>query len=186
MRFHCFNACAKATYLTAPRLPVRRVDRLVVWNDLMRDQAIDLHGYRPDEIRVAGVPQFDGYFRGPLGKQPGPSRDAFFRTIGADPSRRLITVTTTPRSLYAHHDHVLRVLMAAVAADRFPRPAQVLVRLHPRDEIDAHSKTRQDVRVTLNTLFPANVTFASHSVSLSARNLFFSSKRFSFPARYSS
>ena len=44
-------------------LPVRRVNRLVVWNDLMRDQAIDLHGYQPDEIRVAGVPQFDGYFR---------------------------------------------------------------------------------------------------------------------------
>ena len=89
-------------------LPVRRVDRLVVWNDLMRDQAIDLHGYQPDEIRVAGVPQFDGYFKS-LGGQPGLSREAFFRKIGADPSRRLVTMTTTPRELYPHHDHVLRV-----------------------------------------------------------------------------
>lgn len=119
-------------------LPVRRVNRLVVWNDLMRDQAIDLHGYQPDEVRVAGVPQFDGYFRSLLGKQPGLSRDTFFRKIGADPSRRLITVTTTPREIYAHHDYVVRTLMAAVAAGRFPHDAQVLVRLHPRDDIDAY------------------------------------------------
>jgi hypothetical protein len=119
-------------------LPVRRVDRLVVWNDLMRDQALDLHGYQPDEIRVAGVPQFDGYFRGLPGRQLGLSRGAFFRKIGADPSRRLVTVTTTPREIYPHHDHVLRVLMAAVAAGRFPHSAQVLVRLHPRDDVDAY------------------------------------------------
>ena len=118
-------------------LPVRRVNRLVVWNELMRDQAIDLHGYQPDEIRVAGVPQFDGYFRSLGGGQPS-SRDTFFRKIGADPSRRLVTVTTTPQELYSHHDHVLRVLMAAVAAGRFPYPTQVLVRLHPRDEINAY------------------------------------------------
>jgi hypothetical protein len=119
-------------------LPVRRVNRLVVWNDLMRDQAIDLHGYQLNEIRVAGVPQFDGYFRSLLGQTPGLSRDAFFRTIGADPSRRLITVTTTPREIYAHHDHVVRTLVAAAAERRFPQPAQVLVRLHPRDDIDAY------------------------------------------------
>lgn len=119
-------------------LPVRRVDRLVVWNNLMRDQAIDLHGYRPEEIRVAGVPQFDGYFRDLRSGQPGGSRAAFCRRIGADPSRRIVTVTTTPRELYPHHDHVVRVLMDAVAAGRFPYPTQVLVRLHPRDDIDAY------------------------------------------------
>jgi hypothetical protein len=114
-------------------LPVRRVSRLVVWNDLMRDQAIDLHGYRPEEIRVAGVPQFDGYFN----SQPR-SRDAFFHSIGADPARRLITVTTTPRELYAHHDHVLRVLLQAIQDGRLPHRAQLLVRLHPRDDMSAY------------------------------------------------
>ena len=66
-------------------MPVRRVSRLVVWNTLMKEQAIDLHGYQPDEIRLAGVPQWDRYFT------PGVtiSRDDFFRRIGADPARRL-------------------------------------------------------------------------------------------------
>lgn len=115
-------------------LPVRRVSRLVVWNELMKQQAIDLHGYEPDEIRLAGTPQWDAYFRDGTTLP----RDAFFREIGADPARRLITLTTTPRELYPHHDHVLRVLANAMAAGAWPHPAQLLVRLHPRDELSAY------------------------------------------------
>lgn len=111
-------------------MPVRRVNRLVVWNDLMKAQAIELHGYQPDEIRIAGVPQWDRYFA------PGATSDRgdFFRRIGADPRRKLITLTTTPQELYAHHDHVLRVMAGAVRDGRWPA-TQILVRLHPRDEM---------------------------------------------------
>jgi hypothetical protein len=111
-------------------LPVRRVNRLVVWNQLMKQQAIELHGYEPDELRVTGVPQWDRYFRDGVAQ----SREAFCSRLGADPSRALLTVTTTPRELYPHHDHVLRVLLHAIRANTFTRPAQVLVRLHPRDD----------------------------------------------------
>ena len=111
-------------------LPVRRVDRLVVWNDLMKQQAIELHGYSSEQLRVAGVPQWDRYFADGVTQ----TRDEFVRSIGADPARKLITVTTTPRELYQHHDHVLRVLLRAITENRLRCPAQVLVRLHPRDE----------------------------------------------------
>jgi hypothetical protein len=110
-------------------MPVRRVNRLVVWNTLMKEQAIDLHGYQPDEIRMAGVPQWDRYFS----QGVTISREDFFRRIGADPGRRLVTLTTTPQELYSHHNHVLRVMGAAIADGRWPA-AQVLVRLHPRDD----------------------------------------------------
>jgi hypothetical protein len=115
-------------------LPVRRVDRLIVWNDLMKQQAVDLHGYQPDEVRVAGAPQWDVYFR-----SAGASREAFCARIGADPSRRLITLSTTPRELYSHHDHVVRVLADAMNGGVWPQPAQLLVRLHPRDELSAYA-----------------------------------------------
>jgi CDP-Glycerol:Poly(glycerophosphate) glycerophosphotransferase len=118
-------------------LPVRRVDRLIVWNELMKEQATSLHGYQANEIRIAGTPQWDLYFRGGV-----TSRDAFFRRIGADPARKLITVTTTPRELYSHHDHVLRVLVGAMDRAAWSSPAQVLVRLHPRDDIDAYTVFR--------------------------------------------
>ena len=65
-------------------LPVRRVNRLVVWNELMKQQAIELHGYEPDELRIAGVPQWDRYFRDGVAI----SREAFCARIGADPSTR--------------------------------------------------------------------------------------------------
>src|SRR5688572_13472427 len=112
-------------------IPVRQVDRLVVWNDIMKAQAVALHGYAPDAIRVAGAPQFDPHFRA---RTP---RAEFFKRIGADPSRKLIALTTTPRSLYSHHDHVLRALVAAINSGQLVN-AQVLVRLHPRDEFDAY------------------------------------------------
>ena len=62
----------------APRQPA------VVWNDLMKQQAIELHGYAPDEIRIAGTPQWDLYFsdgtdraaRGVLPRRSAPIRRA--------------------------------------------------------------------------------------------------------------
>jgi hypothetical protein len=115
-------------------IPVRRPDRLVVWNDIMKQQAVELHGYTPDQVRVSGPPHWDRYFR------PGPviSRDAFFARIGADPSRRLISLMTTGQELYAHYDRVIRVLMGAIESGRWG-PAQLLVRLHPRDDLDRYA-----------------------------------------------
>jgi hypothetical protein len=110
-------------------LPVRRTNRLVVWNDLMKEQAITLHGYEPDEICVAGAPQWDRYFR----EGVTITRAAFFQRVGADPAIKLITLTTTPHELYAHHDHVLSVMVGAIRSGVLPR-AQILVRLHPRDD----------------------------------------------------
>ena len=50
-------------------IPVRQVDRLVVWNDIMKAQAMELHGYRAEAIRVAGAPQFDPHFRARRGRR---------------------------------------------------------------------------------------------------------------------
>ena len=111
-------------------LPVRRVDCLIVWNDLMKEQAIGLHGYQPDEIRVVGTPQWDLYFK----DAPATTREMFFRRIGADPSKKLVALTTTPHELYPHHDHVLRVLIGARQSGAWGESAQILVRLHPRDD----------------------------------------------------
>ena len=135
-------------------LPVRRVNRLIVWNDLMKQQAIELHGYQPDEIRVAGTPQWDVYFK------PGPavSREAFFRRIGADPARKLVTLTTTPRELYPHHDHVLRVLARAAGDGSWGHDVQVLVRLHPRDDLEAYADFRNTPHVIVEKPFRSTVT----------------------------
>jgi hypothetical protein len=135
-------------------MPVRRVNRLIVWNDLMKEQAVTLHGYAPDEVRIAGTPQWDLYFRdGTI-----VPRETFFRQIGADPTRKLITVTTTPRELYPHHDHVLRVLIGAIARDAWREPAQILVRLHPRDDRGAYAEFEGLSNVMIEKPFRSTVT----------------------------
>ena len=111
-------------------IPVRRVTRLIVWNELMRDQAVELHGYRPDEIRLAGTPQWDPYFKDDV-LMP---RETFMRQIGADPARKLVTLTTTPLELYAHYDHVIRALVRARDTGAWQGSPQILVRVHPRDD----------------------------------------------------
>jgi len=134
-------------------LPVRRVDRLIVWNDLMKAQAIELHGYQPDQVRVAGTPQWDLYFK----PRRSGSREAFFRGVGADPSRKLVTLTTTPHELYSHHGHVLRVLVRAMEEGRWPSPAQILVRLHPRDDLSHYEPFARTPNVILEKPFRASV-----------------------------
>ena len=116
-------------------LPARRLDRLIVWNELMKQQAVALHGYRPEQVKVTGPLHWDVYFR----NGPGTTREAFFRRIGADPSRKLITLTTTARELYPHYDHVLRVMIVAMERGRWPYPCQILVRVHPRDDLDRYA-----------------------------------------------
>lgn len=111
-------------------IPVRRVSRLIVWNELMRDQAVSLHGYQPEQIRLAGTPQWDPYFKDGV-LLP---RDEFMRQVGADPSRQLVTLTTTPLELYAHYDYVIRALVQARNEGAWPGSPQILVRVHPRDD----------------------------------------------------
>jgi hypothetical protein len=134
-------------------LPVRRVSRLVVWNQLMKEQATALHGYEPDEVVIAGVPQWDRYFRDGVSV----SREAFCARVGADPARALLTVTTTPRELYAHHDHVLRVMLTAIREKRFSRPAQILVRLHPRDDRAHYAEFERTPEIILEKPFRETV-----------------------------
>ena len=116
-------------------IPVRRVDRLIVWNTIMRDQAVALHGYRPDHLRLAGTPQWDPYFKDGVIT----SRDEFCRRIGADPSIKLITLTTTPLELYAYYEPLIEMLLEAREQGRFGQPTQLLVRVHPRDAVERYA-----------------------------------------------
>jgi hypothetical protein len=151
----CMVLDASWDNFTNKLLPVRHADRLVVWNDIMKDQAVQIHGYEPAAIRVTGAPQFDPHFR----PQSRSTREEFFRRVGADPARKLIVLTTTPRSLYKHHDHVLRELDAAMARGTLAN-AQVLVRLHPRDEIEAYREFEGVPHIIVEKPFRSSVTVA--------------------------
>jgi hypothetical protein len=123
-------------HFTTKTAPLRRVAGLAVWNDTMKRQAVEIHGYDAGQVCVAGVPQFDIY------ADPATflSREAFCQRIGADPAKKLVTLTTIPPVLYTYHDVVIDEILAALRSDGLGTPAQLLVRVHPRDDLAKYER----------------------------------------------
>ena len=69
-------------------LPLRIVpDELVVWNEIMKQQAMHTQLIPEQQLSVVGIPQFDIYNQ----TMAEPSqRDAFMQSIGADPAKKLL------------------------------------------------------------------------------------------------
>ena len=58
-------------------------DRVFVWNDTQREEAITLHAVPPDRIVVTGAQCFDQWFE----RRPSMDRDAFCRKVGLPTDR---------------------------------------------------------------------------------------------------
>ena len=112
-----------------PLLP--RLDRLVVWNDLMRDEAVRYHGYRPEQITVAGAPHHDLVFNG---GEALPAREAFFARLGLDPAKRLITYAGEDPIIAPDAPQYVELLHKFLRDGRLRGACQLLVRPHPQDD----------------------------------------------------
>ncbi len=58
-------------------------ERVFVWNEIQRREAIELHGMAPERVVATGAQLFDRWFE----RQPSSSRDDFVRRIGLDPAQ---------------------------------------------------------------------------------------------------
>ena len=123
-------------HFTTKTAPLRPVSRMCVWNELMRSEAVRLHGYRPEQIDVTGVPQFDHYAdRAALG-----TRAEFLGGLGLPAHARLVTVTTVPPILYPHHAELVDALLEARQVGALGPDVQLLVRVHQRDDLAAYRR----------------------------------------------
>lgn len=105
-----------------------RPDRLVVWNPIMFEEAQELHGFRPEQIFVGGVPQFDIY----ADRSRIPDRETFFRRVGADPAKGLISFSMTDPKICPDEADVIEILWKAASEGRLHKPCQILARVHPQ------------------------------------------------------
>jgi len=121
------------------------VDTLAVWNDDMRHHAVRYHGFTPARVSVVGAVQFDQYFEG----TPLPSRQSFFRDLNLDLDRPLITVATAPYAVYPSTAWLIDIIATAMERGELGRPAQLLVRVHPRDDLALYQRfaNRPHVRI---------------------------------------
>ncbi len=113
--------------LTSKGVFPARVDRIAVWNRIMAEEAEQLHGIPRDRILVAGAPQFDIY----ADTSKLPERQAFFRRVGADPGKALVTFALTNARACPDEFDTLEMFWSEVHKGALGRPAQVLARAHP-------------------------------------------------------
>jgi hypothetical protein len=104
-------------------------DRVFVWNELQKREAIDLHGCRPDDVVITGAERFDSFFA----MQPSLTREAFFAEIGLDPQRPLILYLGSSQLTGPNEMELLRRWVESIRAshDERLRSANILVRPHP-------------------------------------------------------
>lgn len=113
--------------LTSKDMMLVPPDRLIVHNNVVRDEAIHFHRFPEKNIDVIGVPQFDWYADTsfPL------AREEFFERAGLDPNKALLTYSAMGTWLAPHEHDVIKMLAKLVRENAFVRESQLLVRLHP-------------------------------------------------------
>ena len=102
-------------------------DNMIVWNEPMREEARELHGYPADQVEVVGIPEFDLYSNRVLFR----SRGEFCAEYGLDPSRKIITYAVAGGAIAPKEPEIVDLFYRAVMAGGIQSPCQILLRLHP-------------------------------------------------------
>jgi hypothetical protein len=106
-------------------------DRVIVWNEVQRHEAIEMHGLPADRIVATGAQCYDDWFV----RTPARDRTAFCRTLGLNPDRPFVlwvhsALSPTPEP---PEPVLVRRWIEALRRSRDPRLRElgVLVRPHP-------------------------------------------------------
>ena len=105
-------------------------ERVFVWNETQRREAVELHGIPADRVVATGAARFDDWFA----QRPSTSREEFTRKLGLDPTRPYLLYLCS--SGFVAPDEVASVSRwieaLRSAADERLRSAGVVVRPHPK------------------------------------------------------
>ncbi len=103
-------------------------DKLLVFNEFNKEEAIELGEYTPEAVEITGFPQFDGYAR----SDAIMPRSDFVRMVGADPAKRLILMGIPGDWMTPYTHEILSELDRRIEAGEFVKPLLILARLHPK------------------------------------------------------
>ncbi len=106
-------------------------DRLLVWNELQRTEAAELHGVRPDQVIVTGAQAYDHWFA----FQPATTREEFCARVGLRPDRPYVLYLCSSPFIAPREVDVVRRWAEGIRASGHPplSTAGILVRPHPQN-----------------------------------------------------
>lgn len=106
-------------------------DRVIVWNDTQKQEAVALHGMAPERVAVTGAQLFDRWFT----STPSQSADEFCRMVGFTAARPFVLFTCSSGFISEGRAEVafVRTWIESLRASTHPEVAAlpVLVRPHP-------------------------------------------------------
>jgi hypothetical protein len=119
-------------------------DRVYVWNEVQRREAVELHAVAEEDVVATGAPRWDSFFE----RRPSSSREAFLHAHGLDPDRPLVLYLGSSSAICPDETLVVeRWLDVVRRSDGALREANVLVRPHPREAVMWSGWASDDPRV---------------------------------------
>lgn len=100
-----------------------RPDKLLVWNEVMKEEAKKLHGINPDKLKIIGVPQFHFYKQ----LEDKVTRKDFLDFYKFDRDKKVITYTCSAVRVFPDEDLFLEKLIDYIKEIG----AVLVIRLHP-------------------------------------------------------
>ena len=118
-------------HLTTKGLIHEVPDRVLVWNEAQKREAIELHEVAADRVAVTGSQAFDHWFA----TQPSVDRATFFARAGLDPARPLLLYLCSSIFIAPYEVGFIRGWIKAIRSSDDPwlRSAGLLVRPHPQN-----------------------------------------------------
>ena len=124
-----------------------RPRQVVVWNEINRQEVIQLEGYAPRNVHVLGSPQFDAYFQ----QDRLWSRSKLAAHFGLDSNRPIILFATLGNFNPSFDETCwMSVLLRAIEDGQIEGQPQVICRLHPWSRLEQFQKfeSHSDVRLS--------------------------------------
>jgi hypothetical protein len=145
-------------------------DRITVWNEIQKKEAVELHGVPPERVTVTGAQSFDQWF----GRKPTRTRREFCHRVGLDPDKPFVLwVSSSLFRRTANDAHIAEQWIQALRTSDDPvvREAGILVRPHP---------SRLDEWQNIDLTAYKNVAFwGAHPVDPEAKDDYFESLHYS-------
>jgi hypothetical protein len=118
-------------------------DYLTVWNDIMLNEAVELHSFAERRIAVTGPLQFDNFFTA----RNRMSRESFERKFNIRPDQPVIVYGTISPRYFRYNIPILNILKEIIEDGRVKKRPKVIVRLHPQVVSDpVHGDNLEDYK----------------------------------------
>ena len=106
-------------------------DRVFVWNETQRREAITMHHARPDQAIATGAPVYDQWFT----RRPSTTRDEFCRKVGLPADKPFFLYLCSSQFIAPDESEFIDKWVRAVrqAPDPRVRQASILIRPHPEN-----------------------------------------------------